>query len=101
MPPTATPPLYDSLAHVQLAALPISSASAAIICTSHSPTPWMNTDPEYDITVVPFFEKVQGNGYAALHRPGSYYESNTYPVKAIKAAGGILTTGSGRPRGHQ
>ena len=57
----------------------------------------MNTDPEYDITVIPFFEKIQGNSYTALHRPGSYYESNTYPVKAVKDAGGILTAGSDAP----
>ena len=88
---------HDSLAHVQLAA----PADIERIGRDHLYVAftyaWMNTDPEYDITVVPFFEKVQGNGYAALHRPGSYYESNTYPVKAIKAAGGILTAGSDAP----
>ena len=57
----------------------------------------MITDPDYDITVIPFFQKVQGNSYAALHQPGSYYESNTYPVKSVKAAGGILTAGSDAP----
>ena len=88
---------HDSLAHVQLAA----PADVERIGRDHLYVAftyaWMNTDPEYDITVVPFFEKVQGNGYTALHRPGSYYESNTYPVKAIKAAGGILTAGSDAP----
>ena len=86
---------HDSLAHVQLAApsdvqriRPRSSQSVAFTYA------WMNTGPEYDITVIPFFEKVHGNSYAALHRPGSYYESNTYPVKSIQAAGGILTAGS-------
>ena len=88
---------HDSLAHVQLAA----PEDVARIGRDHLYVAftyaWMNTDPEYDITVIPFFEKVQGNGYAALHRPGSYYESNTYPVKAIKDAGGILTAGSDAP----
>ena len=88
---------HDSLAHVQLAAptdVERIGRDHLYVAFTYA---WMNTDPEYDITVIPFFEKVQGNGYAALHRPGSYYESNTYPVKAIKAAGGILTAGSDAP----
>jgi len=58
---------------------------------------WMNTEPGYDITVIPFFQKVTGNSYEALHPKGSYYESNTYPVRAIQAAGGILVAGSDAP----
>ena len=57
----------------------------------------MNTDPDYDLTVIPFFQKVTGNSYEALHAPNSYYESNTYPVRAVKAAGGILVAGSDAP----
>ena len=87
----------DSLAHVQLA----DPADVQRIGRDHLYVAftyaWMNTDPDYDVTVVPFFEKVKGNSYAALHRPGSYYESNTYPVKAVRAAGGILTAGSDAP----
>ena len=88
---------HDSLAHVQLAA----PADVERIGRDHLYVAftyaWMNTDPDYDITVIPFFQKVLGNSYAALHQPGSYYESNTYPVKAVKAAGGILTAGSDAP----
>jgi hypothetical protein len=58
---------------------------------------WMDTEPGYDITVIPFFQKVLGNSYQALHQPGSYYESNAYPVRAIQAAGGILVAGSDAP----
>src|SRR3979490_2713302 len=58
---------------------------------------WMVTSQDYDLTVIPFFERVIGNSYQALHRPGSYYEANTYPVRAVKAAGGILTAGSDAP----
>jgi len=42
-------------------------------------------------------QKVHGNSYQALHPSGSYYELNTYPVRAVKAAGGILTAGSDAP----
>ena len=58
---------------------------------------WMNTEPGYDLTVIPFFQNVSGNSYQALHAPGSYFESNAYPVRAIKAAGGILAAGSDAP----
>jgi predicted amidohydrolase YtcJ len=58
---------------------------------------WMNTEQGYDLTVIPFFQKVSGNSYAALHPKGSYYESNTYPVRSIQAAGGILVAGSDAP----
>ncbi|MBV9724638.1 MAG: amidohydrolase family protein [Gammaproteobacteria bacterium] len=58
---------------------------------------WMNTDPGYDITVIPFFQRVSGNSYEALHVKGSYYESNAYPVRSIQAAGGILVAGSDAP----
>jgi predicted amidohydrolase YtcJ len=47
--------------------------------------------------VIPFFQKVNGNSYQALHQPGSYYESNAYPVRAIQAAGGVLVAGSDAP----
>jgi predicted amidohydrolase YtcJ len=58
---------------------------------------WANTEPGYDVTVIPFFQKVTGNSYQALHQPGSYYESNAYPVRAVQAAGGILVAGSDAP----
>jgi len=34
----------------------------------------MIADPEYDLSVIPFFEHVKENDYAALHRPDGYYE---------------------------
>ena len=87
----------DALAHVQLA----DPTDIARIGRDHLYVAftyaWMYTDPEYDMTVIPFFEKVKGNSYAALHAPGSYYESNAYPVRAVKSAGGILVAGSDAP----
>jgi predicted amidohydrolase YtcJ len=58
---------------------------------------WANTEPGYDVTVIPFFQQITGNSYQALHQQGSYYESNAYPVRAIQAAGGILVAGSDAP----
>src|SRR5882757_3878155 len=87
----------DALAHLQL----VAPSDIARIGRDHLyiafTYAWMNTDTDYDLTVIPFFQKVIGNGYEALHPVGSYYESNTYPVRAIKAAGGILAAGSDAP----
>lgn len=87
----------DSLAHLQL----VAPSDVARIGRDHLYVAftyaWMNTDPDYDITVIPFFQKVIGNSYEAFHPRGSYYETNTYPVKSVKEAGGILTAGSDAP----
>ncbi len=87
----------DALAHLQL----VDPADVARIGRDHLYVAftyaWMTVDPEYDMTVVPFVQQVHGNGYAALHVPGSYYESNSYPVRSVKSAGGIITAGSDAP----
>ena len=58
---------------------------------------WMAAFPEYDLTVIPFVQEVHGNDYKALHPPGSYYEANVYPVRAVKSAGATITAGSDAP----
>jgi predicted amidohydrolase YtcJ len=58
---------------------------------------WGYTDPDYDITVVPFIDKVTGTGPAALHDPTFYYERNAYPTRSVKAAGATLIAGSDAP----
>jgi len=87
----------DGLAHVQLA----QPSDVARIGRDHLfvafTYSWANTDPEYDMTVVPFVDQVIGNSFAALHAPGAYYESNVYPFKAVKDAGGTLVAGSDAP----
>ena len=87
----------DSLAHLQL----VHPDDVKRIGRDHLYTAftysWAQTEPGYDVTVIPFFEKVSGNSYQALHKSGSYYESNAYPAKAVEDAGGILTAGSDAP----
>jgi predicted amidohydrolase YtcJ len=58
---------------------------------------WATAVPEYDITVVPFFEKVSGNSFAAFHNPDSYYEKQFYPARSTKLAGATLVAGSDAP----
>jgi len=86
----------DGLAHVQLA----DSADIARIGRDHLylafTYAWIYADRDYDLTVIPFIERVRGNSYAALHVPGSY-EAHVYPVRSIQKAGGILVAGSDAP----
>jgi predicted amidohydrolase YtcJ len=88
---------HDALAHVQVVnpddVKRIGRDHLYLACTFS----WANFEPEYDMTVVPFFDKVIGNGYAALHPANGYYESAVYPFKALEAAGGILVGGSDAP----
>lgn len=58
---------------------------------------WSYTDPDYDITVVPFIDKVTGTGPRALHDPKFYYERNAYPTRSVKAAGATLIAGPDAP----
>jgi predicted amidohydrolase YtcJ len=58
---------------------------------------WMNVATGYDMTVIPFIEKIHGNSYRELHAPGSVYEANAYPVRAVQDAGGITAAGSDAP----
>ncbi len=88
---------HDALAHVQL----VNPADVKRIGRDHlylaCTFSWANFDPEYDMLVVPFFDKVHGNGYAALHPADGYYESAVYPFKALKDAGATLLGGSDAP----
>ncbi len=87
----------DGLAHVQLA----QPADVARIGKDHLYVAftysWASADPQYDLTVIPFIDKVLGNSYSALHDPNNYYEKNVYPFRSVQAAGGILVGGSDAP----
>jgi predicted amidohydrolase YtcJ len=88
---------HDSLAHVQLAH-PVDIARIGrdhlYVAYTYS---WANVDLDYDMTVIPFLQKMSGNSLAARHVPGSYYEANSYPFRASKDAGAILVAGSDAP----
>jgi predicted amidohydrolase YtcJ len=87
----------DGLAHVQLA----HPDDVARIGRDHLfiayTYAWANVEHDYDMTVIPFLQKVAGDDYAPLHAPDSYYERNAYPVRATRDAGAILAAGSDAP----
>jgi len=58
---------------------------------------WAIMSPDYDLTVIPFLEKVQGNTSQTLHPPGSFFDAHAYLTKTVKEVGGILAAGSDAP----
>ena len=56
---------------------------------------WAVTNPEYDMTVIPFVEKLKSK--EDLYDPDSYYYRHFYPVGSILESGGILAAGSDAP----
>ncbi len=88
---------HDALAHVQIVNpddVPRMGRDHLYLACTFS---WANFDPEYDMLVVPFLDRVSGRDYAALHPAGGYYESAVYPFKAMKDAGATLVGGSDAP----
>ena len=88
----------DTLAHVQCA----SPADVKRIGDNHFYVvytySWMYAEPKgYDLSTIPFFDKVHGNSYEALHNPNGYFEQCTYPTKTSKEAGAVLIAGSDAP----
>jgi predicted amidohydrolase YtcJ len=87
----------DGIAHIQLAApedVARMGRDHLYLAYTYS---WANTEPDYDMTVIPFIQPVRGNSYEALHPPGSYYESNVYPFRSSREAGAVLVAGSDAP----
>jgi len=88
---------HDSLAHVQLAHpddIARIGKDHLYVAFTYS---WANVDLAYDMTIIPFLQKVMGNSYESRHAPGSYYEENSYPFRTTKEAGAILVAGSDAP----
>jgi predicted amidohydrolase YtcJ len=87
----------DGLAHLQLA----HPDDVARIGRDHLYVAftyaWAYSDPEYDLMVTPFLERVRSAAVTDLVRPGSYYYANGYPVRGVRDAGGIVVAGSDAP----
>jgi predicted amidohydrolase YtcJ len=87
----------DSLAHVQITR-PEDVARLGrdhlYVAYTYS---WANDDLDYDMTVIPFLQRMSGNSDASRHVAGSWYEENVYPFRTSKDAGAILVAGSDAP----
>lgn len=56
---------------------------------------WAVVDPQYDTTVIPFIDRVDGP--AGVYDPNGYYWRNAYPAESIRKAGGVVIAGSDAP----
>lgn len=56
---------------------------------------WATRDPEYDLSVIPFIDRIDGPG--GVYGANSYYMTNAYPARAIRDAGGVIIAGSDAP----
>jgi predicted amidohydrolase YtcJ len=88
---------HDSLAHLQFAqpddVLRLGRDHLYVAFTFS----WATSNTDYDMTVVPFMQHMSGNSPANRMVPGSYYVANSYPVRAVKDAGGFVVGGSDAP----
>lgn len=58
---------------------------------------WANALKDYDMTVMPFIDRVLGNSDAAFYSPRNYTYRQSYPARSVARAGGVLTGGSDAP----
>src|SRR5262249_5154050 len=75
----------DTLAHMQF----ITPENAARMGKDHLylafTYSWFYAEPKgYDLSIVPFINRVKGTTYEDLHDPNSYMEKYEYPVKSVK-----------------
>lgn len=87
----------DTLAHLQLvnpAEVERIGRNRMFLAFTYA---WAYTDPEYDLTVIPFIDRVRDGSFGALHDPANYYERQAYPVRQLADAGAILVAGSDAP----
>ena len=87
----------DTLAHVQLVHpddMPRIGRNQVFLAMTYA---WIYTDKEYDLSVIPFIQRVRDDSFKALHEPDSYYERQAYPTRSMMLAGGVLTGGSDAP----
>jgi len=90
---------HDSLAHVQLTRpedVARMGRDRLFLAYTYS---WANDDLDYDMTIIPFLQRMIGNSDSARHVAGSWYEESTYPFRASRDAGAVLVAGSDAPVG--
>jgi predicted amidohydrolase YtcJ len=58
---------------------------------------WANALKDYDMTVMPFIDRVVGNSDSAFYNSRNYTYRQSYPARSVMRAGGVLTGGSDAP----
>jgi predicted amidohydrolase YtcJ len=87
----------DSLAHIQLTTPEdVARIGRDRLYLAYTYA-WAQDRLDYDMTLIPFLQRMHGNSDAQRHAAGTPYEENTYPARTSQQAGGILVAGSDAP----
>ncbi len=87
----------DAIAHLQvIAPSDIARIGRDRIYTAFT-FAWANALKDYDLTVLPFIDRVSGNSDAAFYTARNYTWRQSYPAQSVLRAGGILVGGSDAP----
>lgn len=84
-----------SIAHLQLVADADIERLASLRVPLAFTFAWARTAFAYDVTVIPFIEKLAS--LEDMYNPESYYYNHFYPAESIRSAGGIIAAGSDAP----
>jgi predicted amidohydrolase YtcJ len=89
----------DTIAHAQL----VSSDDMVRMGKDHIyiayTYSWAFAERDYDLSVIPFIDRVKDDTYASLHDPANYYEQHAYATQSAKRSGAVLIAGSDAPVG--
>lgn len=87
----------DALAHLQIIApRDVQRIGRMGIYTAYT-FAWFNALKDYDLTVMPFIDRVEGNADAAFYTPRNYTYRQSYPARSTVRAGGVVVGGSDAP----
>lgn len=95
VPPDGSNPARHALAHLQLVHPDDQRRIGKMGLYLAWTYAWMLTNPEYDMTVMPFIGDVTGPG--GVYDPDSYRMQNSYPVRSLLEAGAVTVAGSDAP----
>lgn len=87
----------DALAHLQIIApRDVRRIGRMGIYTAYT-FAWFNALKDYDLTVMPFIDRVEGNADAAFYAARNYTYRQSYPARSTLRAGGVVVGGSDAP----
>mgnify|MGYP003396944577 CR=1 FL=1 len=94
-PPDGSNPLRHGMAHLQLVHPDDQKRIGAMGLYLAWTFAWALTNPEYDLTVMPFLDDVTDAG--GIYDPAHYAMQNSYPARSMAEFGAVTIAGSDAP----
>jgi predicted amidohydrolase YtcJ len=94
-PPDRSNPLRHGMAHLQLVHPADQKRIGQMGLYLAWTFAWALTNPEYDLTVMPFLDDVTDAG--GIYDPGHYAMQNSYPARSMAQYGAVTIAGSDAP----